>query len=109
MEIEINGQTIKLRQSFRSYMSFENIAGKPFGINSISDVVLFFYCTVMASKRDIDLELDTFVDWLDEHNGVLGEFTEWMTETDRAQSALSKKAPEGETPAPSDDGSKKKE
>ncbi len=78
MTININDKDITLKYSLRAMMMYENITGGTLTPTSLTDVITFFYCVVVASSMDYSLQMDTFIDWLDEHNDTLNEFGEWL-------------------------------
>ena len=64
MIITIEDKEITLKHSFRSHLVYENITGHSFAPKGITDVVTFFYCSVMAADIDLALTFDKFIDWL---------------------------------------------
>lgn len=89
MEITIKDKTISLRYSFRAFMIYENITKKSFNPQNMTDIILFFYSVIMASDKENPLELDDFLDWLDENPDSLNEFSKWLTSKVNQQSKLS--------------------
>ena len=51
MTIEIQGEQIELKQTMRSMIFFEKIQNKPFDIVNVSDVIIYFYSCILASKK----------------------------------------------------------
>ena len=58
MTININGKDITLKYSLRAMMMYENITGGTLTPSSITDVVTFFYCVVIASSMDYELKME---------------------------------------------------
>lgn len=86
MTIEIQGEKIELKQTMRSMIFFEKIQGKPFDIINVSDVIIYFYSCILASKKDINLDINDFFDWLDENKEAFQQFNQWlMTEAEKTQ------------------------
>lgn len=79
MIVEIKNEKIELKQTMRSMMFFEKIQNKPFTIENISDVIIYFYCCIISSKKDIDLDINDFFDWLDLNQNVFVDFNNWLT------------------------------
>lgn len=79
MTIQINGKSITLKYSFRGFMIYEKITGESFNPSGITEILIYFYSTVLASCKDINLDFDEFMDYIDEHPELLGEFSEWLT------------------------------
>ena len=90
MEITINGKTISLKYSLRAMMMYENITGGTLTPSSLTDVITFFYCVVLASSMDYSLQMEQFIDWLDEHPDTLNEFGEWLQVVVTNQNKLKK-------------------
>lgn len=67
MEISINNKQVTLKYSLRAMMMYENIAEGNLTPSSLTDVIVFFYCVVLSSSMDYSLELEKFIDWLDEN------------------------------------------
>ena len=59
-------------------MMYENITGGTLTPSSITDVVTFFYCVVIASSMDYELKMEQFIDWLDDNIDIFNEFGEWL-------------------------------
>ena len=90
MEIVINEKTISLKYSLRAMMMFENITEGTLTPSSLTDVITFFYCVVLASSMDYSLEMEQFIDWLDEHPDTLNEFGGWLQTVVTNQNKLKK-------------------
>ena len=78
MTININEKEITLKYSLRAMMMYENITGGTLAPTSLTDVITFFYCVVVASSLNYELQMDNFIDWLDEHPDTLNDFGEWL-------------------------------
>lgn len=80
MNIQILGRDIELKATFRAYIIFENITGKSFQqLNTLADVLTFFYATILGSAKITDISFDDFLDFIDENPTVVTQFSEWMT------------------------------
>lgn len=78
MEITIKNQEVALKNSFRAMIIYENIMDKTFNPVGITEIIVYFYSVVLASKKDIELTYDEFVDWLDEYPEELNNFSMWF-------------------------------
>ena len=78
MKIVIKGEELELKYSFRALIIYENIMQKSFDPKGISEVITFFYCIILGSKKDIQFTYDEFLEWLDENPAALGEFSQWI-------------------------------
>lgn len=82
MVIKINGNEYKLKYSFRSMIIFEKIAQHSFqNVNNFTDILIYFYSTLIASNLDTTLSWDDFIDAIDEEPNKLTEFTTWLNLT----------------------------
>ena len=102
MKIQILDREVELKSSFRAYIIFENITGKSFqSVQTLSDVLVFMYATILASLRTTDISFDAFMDYIDANPTVVTEFSDWLTGTHEVINEASNKLIE-------DEGSKKK-
>lgn len=80
MKIQILDREVELKSSFRAYIIFENITGKSFqSVQTLSDVLVFMYATILASLKTTDISFDAFMDYIDSNPNVVTEFSEWLT------------------------------
>lgn len=96
MKITINGKDIELRKTMRSYIMYESITEKVFAPKTMTDMVTYFYCVVMSSQKETAITFDEFIDWLDEHENAVSEFSQWLTQmskVDAGQVAKKKTRP----------------
>lgn len=77
MEITINGKTVTPKYGFKSMMLYEKIMNKPFEPKTMQDMIVFFYCTCMAADKDLTIDLDAFIEILDNDPSKFSEFSEW--------------------------------
>lgn len=90
MNITINNKTFELKQSIRSLLMYENIKGESYFPKNLNDVLLFIYCTVVASSKDYTLDYDTFIDWVDEHPTELEQIVQFIQKTEETQNNIKK-------------------
>ena len=90
MTITINDKDIELKYTLRSMMMYENITGKTFAPEGVSDILTFFYCVVVASAKNYELKFDDFLDVIDENQERLNEFSLWLTNVVATQNYLKK-------------------
>lgn len=79
MKITIKDKEIELKYTLRSMIMYENMTDKTFNPEGLTDVITFMYCVVIASSKDYSLKFDEFIDVLDEHPELVGQFGEWIT------------------------------
>lgn len=78
MQISIKNEEITLKYGFKALMIYENITKNSFNPKTLEDMIVFFYSVVLASKKEYNLTLDEFIEWLDEKPSILTEFSEWL-------------------------------
>ena len=91
MIVNINNKEITLKYTFRAMMIYENISEKSFEPKGVTEFIIFFYSTVMASDKDFEMSLEEFINWLDEHNDQLINFIKWIQSTIATNNYLSMK------------------
>ena len=97
MKITINNHEVELKKTFRSYVIYESITDKIFNPKTMSDIITYFYCVVLASDRNLELTFDEFIDWLDENDNALNDFEQWLTEISKVDSQFQSKKKEKKT------------
>lgn len=90
MKLTINGKEIELKYTMRSMMLYENITDKSFSPTTMTDLITFMYCVVVASSKDYSLKFDDFIDYIDENTAALNEFSAWIIKTMAVQDELKK-------------------
>nr|DAQ01271.1 MAG TPA: tail assembly chaperone [Caudoviricetes sp.] len=63
--VTINGKEFKVKYTLRSMFIFEQIKGCAFQVTTYMDNILFLYCIILASNKDIELTFDEFLDAID--------------------------------------------
>ena len=91
MKVVIKEQEIELKKTMRSYMMFESITDKAFAPKNLTDMVTYFYCVVMSSCKGLELQFDEFIDWLDEHEEMIKQFTQWLAGINEIEAGMTKK------------------
>lgn len=92
-EINIKIKEIEyvIKQSFRTYILFEEMTGKQVGdIETTKDNITLIYCTFKGCNKNFSFSFDEFIDLLDENPGIFSEFAK-LNETPVASEKKSKK------------------
>ena len=89
MTITILDKEIELKYTFRSLLIYESIQHKSFNPESLTDLMVYIYSTILASDKSLDLDFDYFLEWMDENPSVLTEFSEWLQKQVNKQAQLS--------------------
>ena len=108
MEITIKDKTVTLKQTFRSHIIYEQITGETFKPQGVTQILTFFYSTVMASEPDMTIDFNDFISWIDETPTALTDFVAFLTENDKKQTALQGEPSEAKTPNKKTQPTKKK-
>lgn len=77
--MRINNVDYKLKYGFRALFTFESITGRAFSGNTSFDLCVLFYSTMLANDG-FDMQLDDFIDLLDEQPQLYREFVSWLDE-----------------------------
>lgn len=102
MKILIKGKEIEMHYSMRSFVIYEQLAGKSLNfedINSLSAIVTLFYANVLATmqynKMEMDFTYDDFWDYIDENGGekLIQEFSQWYMSHLQSQADFNKRKP----------------
>jgi hypothetical protein len=88
MKINIKGKEIELKNTFRSMIIYEKVAGKTFNPQGITEILLYFYSVIMASDKDCQLEFDDLLDMVDENPKLITDFSEWLNKSFRISNYL---------------------
>ena len=84
MKVTIKEKEITLKSSFRALIAYEQITNHAFNPSTITDMILYFYCVIISSKEfDEPMTFEEFMDYLDEHQELLTDFTTWLTESSK--------------------------
>lgn len=88
MKINIKDKEIELKNTFRSMIIYEKVAGKTFNPEGITEILLYFYSVIMASDKDCQLEFDDLLDMVDENPKLITDFSEWLNKSFRISNYL---------------------
>lgn len=78
MKVSINGIDVELKYTMRSLMIYEKKFGKTFQPEGLTEMLAYFYSTVLASDKNIMLTFDEFIDYLDKNQNLVTDFAEWL-------------------------------
>lgn len=81
MKITIKDNEIELKYTLRSMIMYENITDQTFNPQTLTDMITFMYCVVVASSKDYSLKFDEFIDYVDDNPNIINEFGKWIQET----------------------------
>ena len=90
MKITIKDKDIELKNTLRSMIMYENIAEKSFNPETVTDIITYMYCVVVASSNDYTLTFDEFINYIDENPTIFDEFGKWLTSITASNNAVKK-------------------
>lgn len=90
MKITIKGKEIELVNTMRTMIMYENITEKTFAPESVTDIIIYMYCVVLASSKDYSLTLDDFIEYIDENPDIFEQFGAWLTDVAKTNGILKK-------------------
>ena len=108
MKVTINEREITLKKTYRSYIIYEAITNKSFAPSTLTDILIYFYAVVTASAKDLEITLDEFLEWLDEHENAVNEFYAWLDSITKIEEITAPKADEKTKTAAKKEGGKPK-
>lgn len=91
MTITINDKEVTLKKTFRSVIAYEQAMNKAFNPTTLSETIMYFYCTIIASDSTIEVTFDDFLTWLDDNPTAIKDFTEWLIKQTEIETKLTKK------------------
>ena len=96
MKVNIKGKDIELKNSFRSMIIYEKITNESFSPKGVTEMINYFYSTIMASDKNLDLGYEEFLDYLDENQEKFTEFSEWLVSVNKKNKDIEGDEKEGE-------------
>lgn len=74
----IKNTEYKLKYTLRALFIYEQVTGRIFKLETITDEYLFFYCILAANNPDIQLTFDELIDAIDEDMSIMLEFQTFL-------------------------------
>lgn len=78
MKITINEQEYILKYTLRALFIYEQITGKAFKLETITDEYLFFYCVILANNPDSNITFNQLIDAVDNDMNIMIEFQKFL-------------------------------
>lgn len=94
-------EELNLKQTFRAYIIYEKIMGESFSSKAgLNGIIVLFYSYIMGSNKDMIVDYDDYMDWLDEHPSMLNEFSDWLVKINTAANSapVAEEQPDGKQP-----------
>lgn len=89
MIINVKGKEVTLKYGFRSMLMYENIKNESFTPKTLTDVLIFMFCVIISSGKNVQLTFEELIDMVDERPSLVEEFSEWLTNEVNKQALLS--------------------
>lgn len=96
MKFTIKDKEYTVKYTIRALFIFEQITGKPFGINTLLDNYLFFYSMILANNPDSPLDWDDFIDALDNDRNLMKQLTKVVEDYQKQDSIFNSDESDGE-------------
>lgn len=74
----INNIDYKLKYTLRALFIYEQITGKAFKMETITDEYIFFYCILLANNPDMNLTFEELIEAIDEDMNIILEFQSFL-------------------------------
>lgn len=74
----INNIEYKLKYTLRALFIYEQITGKAFKLETITDEYIFFYCILVANNPEMKLTFDELIEAIDEDMNIMLEFQDFL-------------------------------
>lgn len=100
MELTIKGKQYTIKYTLRALFIYEQITGKAFKLETLTDQYLFSYSLILANVPDIDMSFDDFISECDMNPELLVYIQQFVSKEAEKQAAFIKEL--------ADDDSKKK-
>lgn len=76
--MEIRNKEYKLKYTLRALFIFEQITGKVFKLETLTDEYIFFYSMLLANNPDMELSFESLIDAIDEDINIMIQFQNYM-------------------------------
>lgn len=95
MEITIKDTAYKLKYTLRALFVFEQITGKAFKVETLTDEYIFLYSVLLANNPDVQLTFDELIAAEDEGSNIMVQFKAFLDKEVAKQSLFASNELEG--------------
>lgn len=88
MEIQIKGTAYNIRYTIRAMFVFEQITGKIFRLENLTDYYLFYYSLLVANNPDLQMTFEDFINECDDEPALVIQLQEFLSKEMEKQSAF---------------------
>ncbi len=79
MEIQIKGTAYNIRYTIRAMFVFEQITGKIFRLENLTDYYLFYYSLLIANNPDLQMTFEDFINECDDEPALVIQLQEFLS------------------------------
>ena len=90
-EVQYKGYSDNIQNQNYWHNYSEFTTKKTFNPSTISEMILYFYCVIIASDTELEITYDDFLNWLDDNENTLKDFTMWLSKMNEVESTTAKK------------------
>ena len=76
--MEIRNKEYKLKYTLRALFIFEQITGKVFKLETLTDEYIFFYSMLLANNPEMSLTFEDLINAIDEDINIMIQFQNFM-------------------------------
>lgn len=88
MEIQIKGTAYNIRYTIRAMFVFEQITGKIFRLENLTDYYLFYYSLLVANNPDLQMTFEDFINECDEEPALVIQLQDFLSKEMEKQSVF---------------------
>lgn len=96
MKITIKNKEYQVKNTIRAMFVFERLSNKPFKIESLLDLYIYYYSMIVANNPDCTLLFDEFINECDSNPSLMTEIQDYLTQQMNVSNQLAKEATEDE-------------
>ena len=89
-------EDLNLHETFRTHMIYEDVTKESFTPTSIKNVLIYFFANTMACNRELAVDFDEFLDWVDKNPNMVSDFIDWLTKSNKKNVVKSEEQPTSE-------------
>lgn len=93
MKITILGREIEIRYTLRALFIFEQITGKIFALNTVTDQYILMYSLILANDSTLPMTFDDFIAECDKSPELIRQLQEFITKEMEKQACFDKNEP----------------
>jgi len=92
MELTIKDKQYTIRYTLRALFIYEQITGKTFRMQTITDEYIFIYCLILANVPDIEMSFEDFINECDTNPELVISMQQFIAKEMEKQAAFIKDA-----------------